>query len=167
MAAARFVPLGLSLAFVAASLLRLASKLGELPPVMASHFDAQGRADGFQGRSAFVLTAVGMQLGFLAVFALLPWLIERMPARLINLPHRDHWLAPERKAQTVARMAVLLDWFALATVGLLAATFELVLRANLEQRPLANGPMWLLLASYFVFLALWIARFVRAFPRPA
>ena len=90
-----------------------------------------------------------------------------MPTRLINLPHREYWLHPDRKAATLTRAAALLDWFALATVALLAATFELVLRANLGEGSLDSGAMWILIAAYLVFSTSWIVRFLLAFRAPS
>jgi hypothetical protein len=140
--------------------------LDALPPVMASHFDARGKPDGFQSRTSFFVTCALLQLGRLALFAALPWLMRRMPTRLLNLPHREHWLAPERKAQSITRAATLLDAFALATLALMAATFELALRANLRGGPLESSAMWLLLAAYLAFSLFWMVRFMRAFPAP-
>ena len=114
-----------------------------------------------------MITCAVLELGTFALFAALPRLLHAMPTRLINLPHREYWLHPDRKAATLTRAAALLDWFALATVALLAATFELVLRANLGEGSLDSGAMWILIAAYLVFSTSWIVRFLLAFRAPS
>ena len=79
---------------------------GDLPPVVASHFGPGGAANGFTSKStytAFMLAlviAVPALIGFSAMF------VRILPPRLINLPNRDYWLAPER-SDGYARLAVL------------------------------------------------------------
>ena len=166
MSSPRALPLLSTLLILVASLARLGPSAGRLPERVASHFDGAGVANGFQSRSGFIWTCVLFELGIFALFAILPNLLHAMPTRLINLPHRDYWLHEDRKAQSLARAAALLDWFGLATLLLMAATFELVLRANLRQGDLDSHAMWFLLAAYFAFSASWIFRFLRAFPAP-
>ena len=48
----------------------------------------------FFGLQAFVLVVVT------ACFAILPAVIEGLPPRMVNLPNKDYWLAPERRAAT-------------------------------------------------------------------
>jgi uncharacterized membrane protein len=150
-----------------ASLLRLYTAASSLPERMASHFDAQGVANGFQSRAGFLGTCAGFELGLFILFAALPTLMHALPSQLINLPHRDHWLQPDRKVQSLARAAGLLDWFLMATLALMAATFELTLRANQQRTGLDSRAMWLLLAADLAFTVSWIVRLVRAFPRPS
>ncbi len=80
--------------------LRLWIEVPTLPERVPSHFGAAGRADAWMSPAGFAW--------FLALFALFlyvaiagsGWLVGRLPARFVNLPHREHWLAPERLVET-------------------------------------------------------------------
>jgi hypothetical protein len=67
----------------------------------------------------------------------------------------------------VALLCGYLDWFACATMALLVAVFELVLRANLARAALGSVAIWLLLACYLGFTLGWSVALWRAFRLPA
>jgi uncharacterized membrane protein len=164
--AARRLPLLISTSFVASLALRLWLVFDALPEVMASHFDAAGQPNGFQDKQSFAAVSLALSAGNLMLFGALPWLLRKLPVSLINLPHREFWLAPGRRQGALARLDVYMDWFACATTALLAAVFELVLRANLARAPLASAATWLLLTSYLVFTLVWLVSLWRAFRLP-
>jgi uncharacterized membrane protein len=161
----RLLPLGIALALVAQLVLRLICSFAALPPRMATHFDLAGKPNGFQTRIAFAYSSVLVCLFIFALFTALPYLLTRAPDRLINLPNKDYWLAPERRAETLARLGTLLDWLGSATLGLLAGVFELIIRANLAQKPLGYQ-LWVLLIGYHMFMLFWVVSFMRTLQRP-
>src|SRR5712675_1010261 len=73
-----------------------------LPQRMATHFDINGQPNGWMTRSSAVLLQgiVGLLLPLIIVGIF--FVIRFAPARLINLPHRDFWFAPERRDETCA-----------------------------------------------------------------
>jgi uncharacterized membrane protein len=86
----------------------------QLPAQLASHFDARGLPNGWSSKSAYFALQAFIVLVLTLCFAVLPSLLERAPARLLNLPNKDYWLAPERRAATMARVASALTWFGCA-----------------------------------------------------
>jgi uncharacterized membrane protein len=145
--------------------LRLGLSFDALPVRMASHFDGSGQPNGWQSKGSFAFTAVSLSVLFLALVWVIPALLRSSPDRYLNLPHKEYWLAPERRAQTHARIGSWSSWFACATLGFLAGTFELVIRANLAGTPL-SGKMWLLLLAYLVFMLGSSVSMVLTFRRP-
>lgn len=138
----------------------------ELPQRVASHYDVRGRPDGFMPRDAFFfgLAMFGAcTAAFLLAFPALPRII---PLRYLNVPHRDYWLAPERRAQSLASIAAFCSWFGIATATLLVVLLQLTLRANIEGtglRPaVANGALGL----YFVSMAASLVALCRRFRKP-
>ena len=93
-----------------------------LPTRIASHFDSTGRPDGWMSRAGYLGFIAAVPCMLSAFFALVGWGIGRLPARLVNIPYRDHWLAPERKAATVA---FFFNWMA-APACLILALFAQV-----------------------------------------
>src|SRR5579863_7861641 len=72
-----------------------------LPERMASHFASDGTPNGWQPKEVFLLL-MGMVAGVTAVIGFLaPGLIASRPASQINLPNKEYWLAPERRASTM------------------------------------------------------------------
>ena len=60
-----------------------------LPEIMASHFDGAGRPNDWMSKQSFFLLEVVI-LGFIILeFTFLPWIIGKMPNRLINMPNKE------------------------------------------------------------------------------
>lgn len=137
---------------------------GALPPRVASHFGAGGIANGWQSLEAYRATmlvfAIALPIGVVAAMA---WLPRRFP-RLVNLPFRDYWLAPERREATYAA----LTGFALA-IGALVVTFIVALHlvivaANASAPPhFAEGPFWGLSGTFSATLVALVIAYHRRF----
>ena len=137
-----------------------------LPEKLATHFDAAGRANGWMSKDGFFVFHVALLCVFGAVFELLPRWLGHIPNSLINLPHKDYRLAPERRAASLADVADAMDFLGALTLVFFVIMGELTLRANLLPEPRLGGEIWWLLGGYGVALLLWIIRLLRRFPRP-
>lgn len=139
----------------------------QLPEHMASHFNGAGQPNGWASK-AFFFGLTGFVLVLLtACFAILPAWIQRMPPRLINLPNKDYWLAPERREATMASIAAALTWFGCAALTFLNAVTWLVIRVNLSLDPaLPSPPMWGLIAAFLLCVVLLIVRMLYLGRRP-
>jgi hypothetical protein len=72
-----------------------------LPEQVAIHFNASGKADSWASKSHATFLMLGLQI-FLPSFLLLTSQLSRsLPIQWINLPHREYWLAPERREATL------------------------------------------------------------------
>jgi len=101
-----------------------------LPEVVASHFGASGSANGFMPRGFYVKFMLGFVVALPLILVWVPNFTFRHSRIRINLPHREYWLAPERRADTIeflcrhsVRMGALLVVF-------LSYVHWLVVRAN-------------------------------------
>jgi uncharacterized membrane protein len=159
----RALPLLIIGAMLVAIVARTALTWSELPDVMASHFGAGGRPDGFEDKTTF-FAMFAVLTGFMTVLQLATGLLlPRTPAHMINLPHREYWLAPERRAETIASLVVSLDWIGVALTFLLVGALELTIRANLAQQALDARFFTVLLFTLFAALIGWIAYLFRRF----
>jgi len=94
-------------------------------------------------------------LGLLSVmFLLVPLLITRLPPGMINLPNKDYWLAPERRASTAR------------TIQGYMVGFGDAMRASLMPVPHLPNRIWALLVLLAAFTLIWTVRLLRAFRRP-
>lgn len=156
------LPLIAGLVVIALAAARVAAVWDRLPPTMASHFGPSGRADAFMPRDGFFWVFGGLAGGTTLLVLLMPWLLKKLPPSLVNLPHREYWLAPERRAEAIARLGGWLAWLGVALAVFMFVALELTLQANLERRPLANGPF---MAALIGFLALTIGMLVGLYRR--
>ena len=137
-----------------------------LPPRMASHFDAAGHPNGWMSRDAYLWT-MGLTGALLPLFLMaMAWLMRVLPSQLVNLPHRDYWLAEERKAETTAYIGRTMQWLACFTLMLFTALHWLVVDAN-RQHPvqLSNGA-WVLLGAFLLTVFGWSVNLLLHFSQP-
>ncbi len=139
---------------------------GDLPPVVASHFGPGGAANGFMGKgtyTAFMLTVVVVVP---ALVAFSGRLARALPPRLVNLPNRQYWLAPPRRAATLESLSSMSLTFACVLVLFLCFVHWLVAQANAVQPArLAEAPLFVGLAAFGVATVLWLLALLRRFGR--
>ncbi|HEX5854318.1 MAG TPA: DUF1648 domain-containing protein [Thermoanaerobaculia bacterium] len=150
------------LGLVLLSLVEAARQWSSAPDRVPSHFDAAGRPNAWSSRDEFFTLQVGVTLGVAALLIGMPWLLKFTPTSLINLPNKSYWLAPERREETMDRLASYFDVFASATVLLLLAVFELTSLAS-RGGGLSTNFFLPVLVSYLVFSAGWTVALIRAF----
>ena len=136
-----------------------------LPERVASHFDASGRPDGWMAKDAFTTVAVVTYLVTGGLFLALGRFLPTLPPGLVNLPNREHWLAPARRAETMEDLTRRLMRMGAATMVLLIAVFHQTILANLEPGGTLRGA-WVLLAAYGLYTVIWCVGLVRRFRRP-
>jgi hypothetical protein len=126
-----------------------------LPAQVASHFNAAGSADAVLPRAGYV----GFMLAFGAALplfvAMLSERLLRHPRTPLNLPHRDYWLAPERRAATVDFLCRQNAGFAVQLVLFLGYVHALVVYANWRQPRQLPSAAFVAGLLLFVAAALW------------
>jgi len=164
----RTLPIFVFIGLLAAAGIFIALLVADLPDVVAVHFDAAGRADGFATREAsreFMLAfTLGTPMFVMLVTALLP---RVLPASMVNVPNRAYWLAPERSRETLAYLSGHGTWFACLLVIFLTVVAYLLVRANLTQPPVF--PTRLLIAALlmlFASIGVWALCMFRRFAMP-
>jgi len=147
----------------AAFLVWLLSSGAKLPDPMASHFGLNGNADGWMSRDTDILLMAGMPLFFAGLF----WLAARSAVhfpKMLNLPRRDYWLAPDRREFTSALLLNRLLWLASVMTIFCGVLHTLTVQANLHSPPqLQMGAMLLLIVGFFIVLLAWIASLLMRF----
>ncbi len=138
-----------------------------LPEQVATHFNAAGQPDGWSSGSEYLVTNLLLCGGMAALFLLLTGVMKKLPNEWINMPHKDYWLAPERRDATLSALQKQMEWLGAATLTLLVGITQLTIEANLSSRPLDNQIFWLLFGSYMIYAIVWAVRLVRGFKLPA
>ncbi|MFM8324583.1 MAG: DUF1648 domain-containing protein [Pirellulaceae bacterium] len=123
-----------------------------LPEQVAIHFNASGKADSSASKSHATFLMLGLQI-FLPSFLLLTSQLSRsLPIQWINLPHREYWLAPERREATLASMEQCLWWIAMATCLWILVVNHLTFVANLSGENLNLMPFLVGLVTYMAIV---------------
>ena len=144
----------------------LAVHYPRLPERVATHFNEAGRPDGWSTRQGYLWTwccSAGLLpaiiLGSIAA-------VRYLPARWINVPHREFWLAPGQIGFTRAIVAGMVHWIGVATFLFMIALNHVTLRANLTPDPSLGIYPWILLGAMFAAMAAIIVPAMLRFRRP-
>ena len=161
------VPVLSLVALCAAFLLFLEGTKSWLPEHVATHFGGDGRANGWMPRFAAVNFLAALGTGLPLLFCLLGILIRAIPARFFNLPHREYWLAPERREATSAYLANQLIWLGCVMVLFFAALHLVTIAAN-RQVParLPIAPFLMVVGVFLATIAVGAVAMLRRFARP-
>ena len=149
-----------------AALFFITRTTGELPGILASHFDAGGYPTAFMTRAGYLHFILGVGIGApLALVALLTVVYSR--AADMKLPNRDYWLAPERIGQTRDFLVAHGIWFGSLLIGMVCYVHWLELKANRQQPAhLPNDLVYAGLILFFLITVGWMAALLLAFRRP-
>jgi uncharacterized membrane protein len=136
-----------------------------LPPIVPSHFGAGGKPDDWSSKGTF-LTVYLVVIAVLAILFLgISFGLAHLPASLMSLPHKEYWLAPERRQATYAFLSSYLLWFASATLLLLFDLLYQTVQVQLGRSGELQHPL-LSLGLYVGFTVFWCAGlFIRFFKR--
>lgn len=150
---------GLTVAF----LVQLWSGLSGAPDVMATHFGADGVADGWMTRGMHAAFSVGMWALMVGCFWLLPAVLHRVPDQMISLPNRDYWLAPERRAETFEAIRTRSEAYGALTLMLMLFVYGMVFDVNQAADPvLPEAAFFAAMGVYLVvFLGLGVETVLR------
>ncbi len=142
--------------------------LERLPERVATHFDGAGIPNGWMTRDGLFAFWSGLVGFMLFTFLVTPIFTSRVSDRWINLPHKDYWLAPERRQQSLDRVAVFGLGAGCACMAFMAVTICALLRANLDgTQRLDDHFIWYTLAFAVLLIGSAIGFTARFYRIPA
>jgi uncharacterized membrane protein len=136
-----------------------------LPARVATHFDATGAVNGWMTRDALATLHAGTLLFMAAIFQGLALLQSRLPRNLVNIPHRDFWLSPERAAATHAWVGRIILLLGCGIFVFFIGLFHLLYRANQAPEPRLAAGVWWLTGALLVFVVSTLAVLLKKFGR--
>ena len=158
--------LALMVLLILASVVQTFYYYPQLPEVIASHFNFEGSANGWQSKRALFGIYSGVLILLVSIFSGLQLFLDRIPDSLINLPRKEYWLAPERRAETFSFINAQMLVYGNATLGFIFVVFQLAIQANLTpQKQLPPTTMLPLLGAYILLFLVWTVRFIRKFKK--
>jgi uncharacterized membrane protein len=140
--------------------------LPQLPEHVATHFGASGEPNGWMTRVGHVQFTLVMSavvtLFVLGIFAI----VRHCQGWGLNIPHKDYWLAPERREETfdfIQRQGL---WFAGLFIVFLAGIHHSILAANARTPVrLPTSEVTWIAGSFIVASVVWVVVFIVRFSR--
>lgn len=143
----------------------VAGSEAELPERVAVHFGPDGHANGWAARHQAVKSFENFMI-FPAIFLLLALVMEVAPVSTFHLPYGEYWLAPQRRAQTVATISRHVIWMGCLLQGFLAGIYWLTIDANRQKSPHLPFLFLPLLLGFLLAMAVCLISLLRPFYQP-
>jgi len=138
-----------------------------LPDPVASHFGVGGRPNGWMPRGVYVVLWLVLACVVPGAAVAAITLFARRAPRLINMPKRDYWFAPERRETTIDWLTSSALWLGTLVAAFMAGVHWMILSANLAQPTmLPQAAFWIVLGVFFAAIGLWTALFYARFRKP-
>ena len=161
-------PRTLFFAIVFAAIVQAGHDFPLLPNRLASHFDAAGTPNGWMDKSQFFMIYAVMLVPALIVEFRVSRSIANKPAASLRLPNKEYWLAPKRRARTLAYFESFFAWYGCALLFVEVFAMALAMRANFVPQPqLPTAPIVSLIAGFIVFNVVAVVAMFRRFSIPA
>jgi len=128
-----------------------------LPARVATHFGSGGYANGYMSHDGYVLFMLVMTTLLPISIVTMTGLVPRFAIRQISQRKRAYWLAPERRAATLAWLASHACALGVLITVFLLGIHLLTIEAN-ERSParLDESSLFVVLIGFVVLLAIWI-----------
>jgi len=126
------------------------------PERVATHFGPSGQADGWMSRGPAAAFQTVLQVVFPWFFVAIGQWVGKLPNAMINVPHKEYWLAPDRRQESLRWMAGMLTWVAVAMSLFLGCLGHLTYRANQTDQKLPLVP-FLIVFTLFMAAVLGLA----------
>ena len=146
------IPHALFFAIVVAAIAECIHDFPLLPDRLASHFAASGMPNGWMTKQQFFITYAVVFVPALLVEFWVSHRIENKPDAKLNLPNKEYWLAPERRANTFAYFDSFFAWYGCAFLFVEVFAMGLAMRANFDTSPkLPTGPIFSVITGFVLF----------------
>jgi len=162
----RTLRVGLLMLLQASFLASLFASAALLPERVATHFNGAGQPDGWMTRTTHLMFMGIFGLIFPLFLIGICWGTRFLPVGLVNIPHREYWLASERKAESTAYLAWHAVWFGCLAECFVIGLHWLVVFSN-QRQPVQLPLQWMLgiLSPFLLGVAVWVYSLYRRFGR--
>ena len=139
----------------------------QLPNQVATHFGLRGYADTWSSRESALYLMASLGLLLPLVPAVMSLVLRFLPVDFINIPHREYWLAPERRQATYAFFSRYLLWMSCLLVCFVMGMHWLSIQTH-HRFPvrLPPGAFIGILAAFLVAVSFWAVGLIRHFRFP-
>jgi len=134
-----------------------------LPATVASHFNFKGEADSFMNKNTYTIVSLAFAVFMTLLFPLIIFIIKKAPAKSINLPNKEYWLAEERKDETLKTLGNYLYLLGSLVLMLFVFIFYHVYRINLFGEVKIAHNFWIYLVIFLPTTFYLVAKMILHF----
>ncbi|MCP4188243.1 MAG: DUF1648 domain-containing protein [Gammaproteobacteria bacterium] len=138
----------------------------QMPEVLASHFDINGKPNGWASKQGFFTLYGVIVIMVGAIFLFLPRWSEKRSSFARKIPNKIFWLAPERIEQTLLFLRCHMLVMGIVHLVLAVLVMQLAINANLAVSPVLNDKIFWIISGYFGCLAVWLLYYFHHFRNP-
>ncbi len=137
--------------------------LSYLPERVAIHFGADGVANNWLDRGTATWLMIAIQGGLPWMLIIVSLSIRYVPATLVNIPHREYWLHPERREATLAYVAGLVSSIAILESVFISLVNHMAFTANINGQTLNTQLLLLALVVFLIATSVLVIRMYMRF----
>ncbi len=139
---------------------------GQMPDRVATHFNLEGTPNDWMTKTNATIIMCGFQIGMPFFLIAITLLAARLPASMVNIPHRQYWLHPDRHASSMGYVQLFMNWIAVAFSLFAMAINHLVFMANRDGDGLDTVWFGVLMTVFLVTIFLSVANLAYHFRLP-
>lgn len=141
--------------------------MGRLPDPVAGRFGTNGEAVMWMSRASYAAIMIGITVAMPLLFTLGLGAVIRWQQLRLNIPHRDYWLADERRPATVQAIMRMLIGLGCLHALFMAAMHGAILHAHATAPPTLSSTVLLVIMVTYVLAIGAVSIFgLRQFRRP-
>jgi hypothetical protein len=157
----------LALLAIAVSAAVIVTTSADLPPMVASHFAAGGRASGSMPRDDYRLLMLALAVLMPATIMLSLAALPRVAPALVNVPNARVWLTPPHRETTLASLAARGAIAGILLTVFICAVHLLVVRANaLTPAHIDADALGGVVGAFMLAIAAWAVALIVRFRKP-
>jgi uncharacterized membrane protein len=138
-----------------------------LPETVATHFGADGEANGWMTRGGYLLFMLSFMLGVSSFVSLVVGTLPRKFPQWTNVPNRQYWLAAERRHESLNFLSAHGKRLGCLILMMMLGMHYTVLIANHLRPPtLPASTFSSIIIGFALALVWWIVRLYRRFAKP-
>jgi uncharacterized membrane protein len=153
-------------AFLVLALVQNAWYWSQLPDRVAIHFGPNGQPNNWMNRFGATLLMLALQIGMPLFLYGIAWSIKLFPPSLVNIPHREYWLHPDRREQTLETANRTMSWVAVAVAAFTMAINHLTFVANRNGEGLQMTWFTILLVGFLAIVFALVGQMAWSFRLP-
>jgi hypothetical protein len=137
-----------------------------LPPQIATHFNAAGQADGWMSRDTHIISFIALGLGMSAFIVGLSYGIRWFPKARLSIPNQAYWQKPANRPAALNHIFYRSFWLGTLALTYLATVNHFVVAANQpDAAPLAARVLQIATVGFITGIIVWIFLLVRFFQK--
>ena len=138
-----------------------------LPAHIATHFDAKGWPNGWMTNGQYVAFDLALGLGTQVFVSLACYFQRFMPARFMNVPHKDYWRSSENYPTACANIFRHSLWLGnLMVLWMILLNYQVAQANKLMPPKLDTSSFIVAMSTFAVMLLVWLVSLWRLFRVP-